>query len=245
DYLGLAWRQLQVNARTRYFEDQSDELRRYAVAAMSEIGEVRTPLTDDRIVDVLRVFHYGNPKVLLAVAALRSATLGQVPRLTILSADEMRQIQPDVPIDMEAPSLVDPKADDERVRRIFDDIAKTLGLSVISCDYRSLAGWPEYLDGVWQAMKLRIHTPQYRRAVRELRRMADGSVLDLPFRMDITPHILRNGGLTEAQIDMVRAALDLFYRVVPDLVMNMAIAMTGVEGRTAAMESPFPVSSGD
>jgi hypothetical protein len=241
DYLRVAWRQLHTNAQTIYFENQADDIRRFAVEAMSEIGELRTPATDEGIAQVLGVFHYLNPKLLLAVSALRSSMLGQVPRVAELPAAEKRQVAAGIAPGMPAIEIVDPETSDDRLRRIFDDIKASSPAGVVSTEYRALAKWPDFLEGAWTAVKPRMSTAEYRRAIRQLRWMADEAVLGFPFRVDATPHTLRLAGLTEQQIDTVRTMLDQFYIAVSQSVANVAVFATGIEGRRGALENRYPL----
>lgn len=241
DYLRVAWRQLHTNAQTLYFEARTDDLRRFAVHSMSEIGELRTPASDDSIPGVLRVFHYLDAKLLLAVSALRSSILGQLPRAAMLPAAEKRQIVPGVAPGMPTIEMVHTDTKDERLQRIFDDIRAASPAGVVSSDYRALAKWPDYLEGAWSAVKPRMSTPAYRRATRQLRWMADEAVLGLAFRLEATPHTLRHAGLSERQLDHVRTMLDQFYREISHAVANVAVFTTGIEGRSGALESRYPV----
>jgi hypothetical protein len=241
DFLRVAWRQLHTNAQTLYFEEQADEIRRYAVSSMSEIGELRTPASDGNISRVLSAFHYVNPKILLGVSALRASLLGQLPRTVVLPTAQKRQIVPGIAADMPSISLADPQTQDERLLRVFDEIRSVSPSGMVDTEYRALAAWPEYLEGAWSSVKIRMSTPEYRRATRRLRRMADEAVLGLPFRMDATPHTLRHAGLSERQLDTVRTLLDQFFRAASESVANVAVFTTGIEGRRRALESRYPV----
>jgi hypothetical protein len=241
DYLRVAWRQLHTNVQTLYFENRADEIRRFAVRSMSEIGELRTPASDADIAPVLGVFHYVNPKLLLAVSALRSAAHGQVPRVAILPAAEKRQVLPGIAPGMPMIEMVNPETGDERLYRIFGDIKASSPAGIVNSDYRALAKWPDFLEGAWSAVKPRMTTPEYRRATRQLRWMADEAVLGFPFRLDSTPHTLRLAGLSEQQIDTVRTMLDQLYTALSESVANVAVFATGIEGRSGALESQYPV----
>jgi hypothetical protein len=241
DYLRVAWRQLHTNAQTLYFEEQADEIRRFAVASMSEIGELRTPASDDGISQVLTVFHYVNPKILLAVSALRSSMLGQLPRVSVLPTGQKRQVVPGTAPGMPQVTMVDQGAVDERLGRILGDIQSVSSTGMVDSEYRALAAWPDYLEGAWLSVKPRLATQEYRRATRQLRWMADEAVLGFPFRMDASPHTLRHAGLSEQQIDSVRSLLDRFYRAASESVANVAVFSTGIQGKRGAMENRFPV----
>jgi hypothetical protein len=241
DYLRVAWRQLHTNVQTLYFEERADEIRRDAVLSMSEIGELRTPANDANIARVLSAFHYVNPKMLLGVSALRTSLLGQMPRTVVVPAGQKRQIVPGIAADMPTISLIDPQTRDERLHRVFDEIRSVSPSGMVDTEYRALAAWPEYLEGAWSSVKTRMATPEYRRATRRLRRMADEAVLGFPFRMDATPHTLRHAGLSEQQLDNVRTLLDQFSRAASESVANVAVFTTGIEGRRGALESRYPV----
>jgi hypothetical protein len=241
DYLRVAWRQLHTNAQTVYFESRADDIRQFAVISMSEIGELRTPASDASVEGVLNVFHYVGAKLLLAIAALRSSMLGQLPRAAILPAAEKRQVLPGIASDMPTIEMVHTDTRDERLQRIFGDIKSTSPAGVVSSEYRAMAKWPDYLEGAWSAVKPRMSTVGYLRATRQLRWMADEAVLGLPFRVETTPHTLRHAGLSEKQIDHVRTMLDQFYRDISHSVANVAVFTTGIEGRSRALENRYPV----
>ena len=242
DYLRVAWRQLHTNLQTVYFEQRADEIRRLAVESMAAIGEVRTPVSEPEIGSVLEAFHYVNPKLLLAVSALRSSLLGQVPRVTIVAPSEKRQLVPGSPSAMPALEVVSPNAQDPRVRRLFDEIRSVTPGGVLTTDYRALARWPDYLEGAWSALQTRTSSKEYTRAIRGLRWLADEAVLGFPFRMDVTPHSLRHAGLSDAQIDSVRELLDHHYGALSASVANIAVLTTGFAGKSEALENRFPAA---
>jgi hypothetical protein len=49
---------------------------------------------------------------------------------------------------------------------VFRDIKKTLGLSQINSDYRTLALWPDYLEAAWKGLKPVTQSDEYRQAAR-------------------------------------------------------------------------------
>ena len=60
--------------------------------------------------------------------------------------------------------MVDEEPSDKRLRQLFSDIKKTLQLSSINSDYRTLALWPDYLEPAWGALKPVVQTEAYREA---------------------------------------------------------------------------------
>jgi hypothetical protein len=191
----------------------------------------------------LCVFHYINPKLLLAVVAIRAATNGQEPKLQEIPDQEKRQIPSGVPEGAATISMVDPDTAGEDVTSVFDDIRQTLNVSVINSDYRALAQWPGYLDRGWSALKPVTQRPEYRQVQRDLRRAAEEAVAALPYRMELNPHTLRQAGHSEQQIDGIRSVVNEFYGLLPGLVANTAYLSIGAEGAAEAAKSPFPLPS--
>jgi serine/threonine protein phosphatase PrpC len=234
DYLQLAWGELKPNTRIAFFERTADEFRRAAVEAMSGLGQAPQPEAEEAEA-ALRMFHYVNPRLLLAVAALRASTSGQYPRLEELPAEDKRQTRSGVPEQAVLPVPVNPSTASEQVSAIFEDIRSTLGLTIVNDDYRVLANWPDYLERAWGALKPVTQLPEYDRIRRDLRVMAEEAVLVLPFRMETNPYVMRLCGLSEDDIDAVRGILDQFYELLPGLVLNIAFLTAGAIGREPAL----------
>jgi Halocarboxylic acid dehydrogenase DehI len=239
DYLQLAWRQIKPNAQTLFFERQADSLRRRAVDVVATLGRAPAP-ADSTTADVLKTFHYVLPKLLLVITALRASGRGQYPNLEELALEAKRQIASGVPPDMPTFGLIDPETADEKVRFVFDDVRETLGVSTINSDIRALANWPDYLEAAWQSLKPILGTDQYVGADRELRAMANETVVMLPFRVEINPHVMRLLGLSEEGIDSVQGIIETAFQLVPKLLLNAAFLTAGAIGREAAQQSPYP-----
>lgn len=243
DYLEVAWIALKPNVQTVFFEARADELRAFAVRTLTAEGAASAPAIPEPARAALDVFHYVNPKLLLAIAALRSAASGQQPRLAELTRDEKRQVAPGVPEGAHAPNLVDPATASEPVSGFFRQIETALSAPAVPCEYRALAAWPDYLRSGWDAIRGLMATPTYRQVVRELRSMAEETVVALPYRMDINPHVLRQSGLSERDLDDVHHTLRTFYRLLPEQVAGTALLAHGTGEAQTASRSPFPLGS--
>ena len=239
DFLELAWRQLHPNVQTVYFEQQADFVRARAVEGAAGLGSP-LPLDDDGARSTLKVFHYVNPKLLLAVAALRAAAGGQYPKLEELPRDAKAQIPTGVPADAATITLVNPDAEGP-AQPILQEIRAVTGIPSVNSDYRALAQWPEYLVRAWTSLQAARAQDAHRSLEREIRLMAEQAVLVLPFRIEINPHVMRLCGLDEEEIDDVRATIERYYRALPGLVVNMAFLSVGAFGRADAARSPFPI----
>lgn len=239
DYLQVAWIALKPNVQTVFFEMRSDELRAFAVRSLPKAASAPDAPAQART--ALDLFHYLNPKLLLATAALRSAANGQQPRLAELTRHEKRQVAPGVPAGKSIPALLDPAAASGAVFDLFQDIESALPAPTVPCEYRALAAWPDYLREGWEAAQRLMAMPEYGQILRQLRSMTQETVVALPYRMDINPHVLRQSGLSEQDLDEVHRTLDTFYHLLPGLVAGTALLSRGSEGPEAASRSPCPL----
>jgi len=238
DYLSVAWRQLHTNAQTAYFERSADELREFAVEAVSSVADPPSGCPDDAQI-AIKIFHYVNPKLLIGIAALRAATTGERPKLEDLPADDKRQIASGVP-DGVSLSLVDADTDDERVQRTFEAIRSRSGTPVMNDDALALAAWPEFLETSWNALQGLVDGSDFTRLQRELRLRCEEIVVAFPFRMDLSAHTLRNSGLSEADIDAVHSVLKRAFGSLQQLVAGSALLAVEALGKDEALKSPFP-----
>jgi hypothetical protein len=242
DYLLLAWRQLHTNVQTVYFERSADRIRLHAVERVKSLAAAPSA-PDERIKNVLQTYNYLLPKLLIAITALRVATTGQGPRLADLPAEEKRQIATGVPEGMARPDVVAAGSATPEVERVFEDILNTLRVQTVSTEFRMLATSPAYFESAWNTFKELSSRPEGVRLQRELKAMADETVLSFPFRMDLSPHTLRLCGLTEAGIDKIREVLDRFHALVPLLTIGTAALAVSALGTDRAKTSPFPADA--
>ena len=242
DYLQLAWRQIEPNTKTVYFERAADRIRARAAEGVARVGP--GPQLPPEAADVLRVFHYAAPKLFLAVRIMRSATTGQLPQLQTIPQAAKAQIVTGVPAD--APGAIDLVKTDgvgEPVRAVFEDVRATLRVPFVPDLFRALAAWPDYLTWAWQALKTTSQQPAFRESLHRIRRTADEEILALPFRVDLNPHTLRLCGLSEGDIDMARERLDVLDNLSQILVLDVA-SLAGATGSDVPVaQSPFPAST--
>lgn len=242
DFLQLAWRQLRANVQIIYFERRADAIRARAVEGMAEFGIQDFGPESAETREILRVFHYVNPKLLMVVAVLRAATGGQYPRLESLPEEEKRQILCGIPPEASGISIGDPATAPPHLKDPFDDTISALGISAVNSDYRFLAADPGYLQTARNALKPLIERSEYWDLQRDLRLLAEEAILNLPFRVETNPHVMRLCGMSENEVDEVRDILEQYYRLLPGLIANISFLNAGAFGKEAAIQSPFPVT---
>jgi hypothetical protein len=138
--------------------------------------------------------------------------------------------------------MVDPDAEGP-AQSVLAEIRAATGVPQVNSDYRALAHWPDYLAQAWTSLESVRAQDGYRSITRDLRLIAERSILGLPFRIEVNPHVMRLCGLDESEIDDIRATVDRYYRALPGLIANIAFLSVGALGRESARQSPFPVET--
>jgi hypothetical protein len=230
NYFQLAWMALKPNAQTVFFERHSDMLRRTAANLTSRFPHPQLP--DQSLSPALRTLWYAAPKELLVAAALRSATSGQQPRLRTLGAEDKRQIPRGAPPDAAAPGHPSGSLSEEQ-QTILEEM-KAAGDGYLRPEYALLASAPGALAPGWKALKALTQDLEYRRLQRVISAAIEEATTALPFRMDISTHVLRHAGLNESEIDAVRALLQRYDSAGRQTLLHVAI-LSGSDGT-----SPFP-----
>lgn len=233
NFLQLAWVALKPNAQTVYFERRSDALRRTAADLTSRFA--RPQLTDPSLAPAIKTLWYAAPKELLVTAALSSASTGQQPRLVALGPGEQRGISRGIPEGTVAPERGGAPEEGEAHEVFKEMIAGSSGATPI--EYSVLAAIPSSLAPAWHSLRALTQDVEYRRIQRAIRASVEETVTGLPYRMDISTHVLRHAGLSEADIDSVRDLLTAYVRTARHTLLNVAI-LSSSNG-----DSPFPVTA--
>jgi hypothetical protein len=137
--------------------------------------------------------------------------------------------------------MVSEEPDDERVRSLFDDIKKTQSAQSVNSDYRTLALWPGYLEAAWRDLKPIVETDAHRRRASDgLRELARQSARSLPYPVLLSREDVNRLG---EDPDDVLETTESFERLLPPLIVN--IALLSLEWRTAdeLARSPFPAGA--
>jgi hypothetical protein len=240
------WQAIRPAIRVRAFEEAADDLRLHSAQAAVELScpLIETQLEwagyDNDEIDEIRgmvdVFHYLDPKLLMAVAVLSHALkdgVGGVKR----GARAEQRVPRGVPQDMDHIELV-PEDANGALGKSFRSIRTHLGLGIVPDDFRALGRWPKYLELAWSDACKRDEEPRAHAVLKELLQQADDAASQLPVRVQIGEAALRAAGADPAR---VRALVDRFRRAMPDLVLDMALFKAQLDGAEQARESPFPV----
>ncbi|HLJ69585.1 MAG TPA: halocarboxylic acid dehydrogenase DehI family protein [Chloroflexota bacterium] len=223
DFLQLAWRQLAPNVATTYFETASGRILERVRAGTSRLSQA--PDVPAAAAPVLRACEYADAKLLLAVAIMRSATRGELPRLQTLPP-EMRAPAPAALPGDRLETIEFPEDSDPGAQAVLDQIASATGWPP-SDTFRAIARWPDYLGVAWPELESLTADASFRRLQTELRRLAEECILALPYRTNLSPHVLRQSGLSEEEIDNVHDLLDRAYAAIAGAAAATSWLSTG------------------
>ncbi|MDQ6759293.1 MAG: halocarboxylic acid dehydrogenase DehI family protein, partial [Acidobacteriota bacterium] len=152
---------------------------------------------------------------------------GQTPALLELGS----------PDGMYAMEMVEEQPEDARTRQIFDDITSTLSLSSINSDYRTLALWPGYLEAAWTKVKPISQTSDYESAADRLRENSRKLARSLPLPIYLSPKAVEDTG---DDVNEILKTTGNFERILPPLILNIALLILDFEDDAARLLSPFP-----
>lgn len=242
--LPVIWGSVRRNAETLAFEKAADQLRLEASRSAVALG--RLGASDEvalgesqayQVCSALELYHYINPKLLLLVAMVRrglDADTASPPESPV------EYIERGIPTGMYAMEMEGPQPDDERLQEIFADIQQTLSLESINSDYRTLALWPDYLGAVWTKLKPVVQRPEYDDAASLLREMARTSAAALPFPVTIGRPRIEDAG---ADFGEAVESAESFERLLPGLILNVALCLQDWHSSDDLALSPFPAST--
>ena len=247
--LPTIWQALSPVVSTRAFEQAADRVRARAVestAVMERLGvpdSVRLgPSQSYQIQKALALYHYINPKLLVMISALRSVieeehTSPSGEQGHALSVDPLPRGEPNEMYPME---MVSDKPDEEQIAMVFEGIIERYSLSSINSDYRTLALWPEYLAAAWGRLQPLSESPAYRCTVDVLQEEARAQALSLPVVVGLSPTEFEER-ISDAAA--VKEKIADFERVLPPLILNIAMLSLDWQPAEALRQSPFAIGA--
>ncbi|MEX0802553.1 MAG: halocarboxylic acid dehydrogenase DehI family protein [Candidatus Binatia bacterium] len=241
-FLPVMWDATRANLETRVFENAADQVRAEAVRIAGQLGRLdikaRSPLGESQsyqIQKALALYHYINPKLLVLTSAVRLALIGEELRGGAAQSD-VELIERGVPAGMYPMEMVSEKPDDELVKKIFAEIKRTLSLQSINSDYRTLALWPDYLAAAWSGLKPIVQREEYSTVSAELRETARKLALSLPYAIDLSMEKVKEIGEGEEVFEKTES----FEKLLPGLIINIALLELDWDSAEALSRSPFP-----
>ncbi len=246
--LPTIWQALSPMVSTRAFELASDRVRARAVELTIGMGKLGVPAAvrlgpsqSYQIQKALALYHYINPKLLVMISALRPAIEDENSpsggQDRTLPADPVPRGEPNEMYPME---LVSDEPDDEQTATVFKEINERYSLSSINSDYRTLALWPEYLAAAWGRLKPQSESTAYSRAVDVLQEEARQQAQVLPVAAALSKQDFE---ARIADAGAVRTKIADFERVLPPLILNVALLSLDWKPAESLTQSPFPIGA--
>ncbi|HEX4487855.1 MAG TPA: halocarboxylic acid dehydrogenase DehI family protein [Terriglobales bacterium] len=241
--LPLFWDELHSNLQTRDFETGADLLRARAAQSAALLPAHVQPVVmlgesqRFQIQRALKLYHYINPKLLLLTSALKISLHGENIGRSDANLASTSLIARGVPRQMYPMEFAGDPHDDERVQATYDDIQRTMSLSAVFGEYRTLALWPEYLVSSWQRLKPLLKLSAYREAAEELRQLSVHLARELPFPVRLTLRSIEAAGEEPEQILRI---VERFESLLPSLILNNSFMLLDWLNEQVLKDSPYP-----
>jgi len=241
-FLDMMWKLLKPAVGTVEFFSCADRLRAEAYTRAHNYFSV--PDLCDRVreihfstgaqhelTDAVDLFHYNNPPLLL-IAALLLQAFEDGPAL-LRSAP----LGAHHPVFTQKLVKITEEAAPAPIRKIYDDMKRTLGVNFINTDYQAFARWPDFLNMYWSALKPLVSSPLYGESSHALRESAIGLVSELPNAPQLSVERMQEAGLSDNEISGAIHITEDFLELLSGLVLNVAFAKIALEGGNQ-MKSP-------
>ncbi len=222
DYLEVVWPRIRSVTETAGFVGSALYMTDMALDAVEEVyepvltraallaaGATEAGLAD--LAEVIDVFHYTQPQVLLVCAALAEA-MGRE------SVGGYGKPDPRATSEREARHMAASIAFANETTPPLPEVTDTLGLSEAPDLYRAVAAFPAYLGAAWEELQHLAAYPDFRRRGRGLYFYARSGARFLPEPLHADQAALREAGLSDETIEAARTALD---ESLPALAMMM------------------------
>lgn len=185
-----------------------------------------TERAKDEIRDVVALYEYVNPVLLLVMAALMDGFEHPEgnPKHGLLPAQH--------PTHPSRPILVDERLAPDPTRKLYDDIKRTMGTPYLNTSYITFGRWPDFLREYWNSLKPIIGTPGFDRNRAALREYALRAANDLPETIQLPRPKLDKAGIGDEERSMALQTITFFLDLLSKQVLNIAFAKVGLEGGT-------------
>lgn len=232
-YLEVVWPQLERSVETAgfigsalYVADMAlDTVERVYEPVFTSLDLQDAGMTEDeriRLVEVIDVFHYVQPQLLLLLAALAEA----------FERDEVGghgKLEPRPVTDGETHHLATVIPSTTASAPPLPVIAEALGLDEAPDLYRAVAAWPGYVGLVWDEIQHLAAYPEFRRRGRALYFYARSGARFLADPLRANPAALREAGVSDRAIESARDSIDTALPATAMLLMHAEAMRVGLD----------------
>jgi hypothetical protein len=234
-FFPLFWKSAKPMLETGEFFSSADQIREDAHNRMQtrfSVPDLRAKLTEmdftaraqEEVKDVVELYEYVNPVLLLNMAALMEGLEQPAAPARHGTLPAQHPSHPGRPI------LVDERLAPEPTRKLYDDIKQTMGTPYLNTSYITFGRWPDFLREYWKSLKPTIGTPDYEEQRKALREFALSAARDLPEAIELSRATLDKAGVSDDERTMAQQAIHFFLDLLSKQVLNIAFARVGLEG---------------
>jgi hypothetical protein len=253
-FLELHWKAFKPLLATSEFFSLAQRLRADAYTRMHnyfKIPDLCEGMTDlsfsvgarHELEQVVELFYYNNPPLLLMVAAQLEAFDKRVGGTQAPSGPQKGPAAMH-PVFEKMLVLVEDNAAPPATRKLFDEIKRELDLAVLNTDYRAFARWPDFLSAYWPVLKGVTRSALYKENCLGLRESALALPRELPLPLELTVEQLQDAGVKDEEVAAITRITEKFLKILSELVLNVALAKIGMEGgANAGMSLPSVAES--
>lgn len=234
-FLELMWTMMRPVVATQEFFDIADRLRAEAYTATHNYFSVPDLCEHIRAVhfstgaqheltDVVELFHYNNP-LLLLIAAVQMQAFEDGP-VHARTADAGSSH----PVFTQRPVRITEDAAPPPIRRIYEDMKRTLGLPYVNTDYQAFARWPDFFQVYWNGLKPVLTSPLYGGSKHALQESALVFATELPNASQLSVDHAQEFGIDHAEMTVATHITEEFLDALSGLLLNIAFAKIALEG---------------
>lgn len=236
------WRALRPSLASRAFEQAGDDLR--ASLALAAV-ELHTPLIEpalaasgldvdalDEVRELVQLFHYVDPKLLLAHAAIERALHGERVGGAAVSGLLAGPVPPPGPL---PPLRLAPEHPGGIQGELFDEILAATRLPVATTDLRALARYPDFLATAWEGLSPVFRDRRIDAVLGAIARRVRELLPALPGPIELAPDVLPD---PQARARL-QSVIDHLGPALPRLALLASVLRVALDGPEAALDSPF------
>lgn len=235
-YLNVVWPRVASSVNAAGFLGSALYLADMALAEVEESYEpVLTPealrsagVAEGDVASILAVidlFHYGQPQLLLLLAALAEAfgrdRVGGYGKAEPREVTERERAHLALDLGLAFPGS-----------GLLPEVAAAINFDTPPDLYRAVAVWPRYLEVAWEELQHLAAYPPFRRRGRGLYFYARSGARFLAEPLEADPVALRAAGLDDATIEAARVAVDDALPAVAMMIMHAEAMRLGLGVRT-------------
>jgi Halocarboxylic acid dehydrogenase DehI len=236
-FLEAHWQAIKAMLATAEFFQFGDRLRAEAYTRAHNyfaVPDFRTQVEQLQLTEgachelgeIIELFHYNNPLLLLIAAAQTRAFDEPV----LIQRESVRPS--DHPEFGQKPCSVPERTATAQVKKIYEDIKRTLGIPFVNSDYRALGRFPDFLETYWSAMKPALSSLMYSEHKRQLDESALAFYPELPFAPQLSIERMQEIGLKDEAIAEIVRITRQFLELSSGSTLNVSFAKIGLEGGT-------------